>query len=93
MVKNRYNSLINKWKKSNHKWTNRQIENKIIELIKRSVKRSNKPLPEPCQLDKKKERITKKDEESFFESEDLKESSVGTNEYAVKSVKNIKTSN
>jgi len=53
MVKNRYHSLINKWKKTKSKWSNHQIEKRIIELIKRTARRGGKSLPEYVQLQKK----------------------------------------
>lgn len=46
MVKNRYNSLINKWVRKNGKKCNSFIEKKILESLSRSYKRNNKKLME-----------------------------------------------
>jgi len=45
MVKNRYNSLINKWKKKNYKLSNQQIEKKVLDIVRTVFRKKNKSVP------------------------------------------------
>ena len=77
MVKNRYNSLMNKWMKSTRNWSNKFLEKKIGELLgKKGAKPSQlkkekleQPVFEEYREEYREESREERQEDIFFEDE------------------------